>query len=54
VTYSFSPDVFASLGAYVGVGSGPVSTEQQPAGFELGSEFGYLGTTYYFQMSGVM
>lgn len=54
LTYSFSPDVSGSLGAYVGVGSGPAISEQEPAGVELGSEFGYLGTTYYFQMSGVM
>lgn len=52
LTYFFSQDVLGSLGAYVGVGEGPILGD--PGGFQLGSEFGFLGTTYYFQLSGVM
>lgn len=52
LTYFFSQDVLGAIGAYVGVGDGP--TLGRAEGIELGSEFGFLGTTYYFQMSGLL
>lgn len=52
LAYNFSQEVSGSLGAYVGIGRQPRLPAEDMDALELGSEFGYLGVTYYFQLSG--
>lgn len=54
ITYALSQNVSAALGAYIGAGNEPNLVLGSEPTLKIDSEFGMVGTTGYFQISGYM